>query len=47
MGWAPAATGYGLRWDRLRQRALLMANHSSADGGRDYALLDFGWGDAD
>jgi PEGA domain len=39
----PAATGYGLRWDLARQRALLVTNRSSAEGGHDYALLDFGW----
>jgi hypothetical protein len=43
----PAATGYGFRWDLARQRALLVINRSSFDGGRDYALLDFGWSDAD
>jgi hypothetical protein len=43
----PAATGYGLRWDLPRQRALLVTNRSSFDGGHDYALLDFGWSDSD
>jgi hypothetical protein len=43
----PAATGYGLRWDLAHQRALLVTNHSGFDGGHDYALLDFGWSDAD
>jgi hypothetical protein len=39
----PSATGYGLRWDLARQRALLVTNHSGFDGGHDYALLDFDW----
>jgi hypothetical protein len=43
----PSATGYGLRWDLARQRALLITNHSSFDGGHDFALLDFGWSDTD
>jgi hypothetical protein len=43
----PSADGYGLRWDLARQRALVVTNRSSFDGGHDYALLDFGWGDAD
>jgi dipeptidyl aminopeptidase/acylaminoacyl peptidase len=41
----PAATGFGLRWDLPHQRALLVTNRSSFDGGHDYALLDFGWSD--
>jgi hypothetical protein len=43
----PAATGFGLRWDLTHQRALLVTNRSSFDGGHDYALLDFGWIDPD
>jgi hypothetical protein len=43
----PAGRGYGLRWDLTHQRALLVTNHSSFDGGHDYALLDFGWSDPD
>ncbi len=43
----PSANGYGLRWDLGRQRALLVTNRSSFDGGQDYALLDFGWSDPD
>jgi hypothetical protein len=41
----PAAIGFGLRWDLPHQRALLITNRSSFDGGNDYTLLDFGWSD--
>jgi hypothetical protein len=43
----PSLNGYGLRWDLARQRALVVTNRSSFDGGHDYTLLDFGWSDAD
>jgi hypothetical protein len=43
----PSTDGYGLRWDLARQRALVVTNRSSFDGGHDYALLDFGWSDSD
>jgi hypothetical protein len=42
----PAATGYGLRWDPARQRALLVVDRPGFAGGRDFSLLDFGWSDA-
>jgi len=39
----PNATGYGLRWDASRQRALLVTNQAAASGSHDFFLLDFGW----
>jgi len=39
----PSTTGYGLRWDTSRQRALLVTNQAAANGGHDFFLLDFGW----
>jgi len=39
----PNATGYGLRWDASRQRALLVSNQATANGSHDFFLLDFGW----
>jgi len=39
----PSATGYGLRWDASRQRALLVTDQAAASGSHDVFLLDFGW----
>jgi len=39
----PNATGYGLRWDVRRQRALLVSNQATTNGSHDFFLLDFGW----
>ncbi len=39
----PNATGYGLRWDASRQRALLVTNQATANGSHDFFLIDFGW----
>ncbi len=39
----PNATGYGLRWDVHRQRALLVTNQATAGGSHNFFLLDFGW----
>jgi len=44
---APGATGYGVRWDLARQRALVITTHAAGQGpARDFWLLDFGWGQA-
>jgi len=42
---APGATGYGVRWDFTRQRALIITTHAAGQGpAHDFWLLDFGWG---